>query len=394
MSYPVAHDGNKTAIARRFLEARVNLAVSAQQSVIEAVERMVIEDALIAPADMVFDLRRNDIVVSLAPPPEGVEHDTRLRVHPHALGQVCGVFEYPRAYLTKLQKGCAGIPVNACRQKIVEDLWWHASRMSTKDRKGRPAKYLCRSVDGELRGFLSRSFKRHLASRPLLRAFVAACADAELVPMGASASPVRVNLQCVLPMVFSPVDGEYVAIGVSWSNSDFGGGRMKVSLFMERLSSRGSSAVLGDAISQVHIGPVIEESDIEMSEDTVRDELKAQRGAIRDAVNGQLSVENVEKLLTAVRRAHEEAIPWHRLKTELSKVLQKKEVEEVLDALLGGEKNSFEALPQVTFDDMDDPVATRYWGAVVLGQLAEREADAERKKTLQELAGDVIGRAK
>lgn len=387
MNYNTAPETNRARNAKGRLESQFLIGKERERRLIELVSNMVITDALVRPSVMAFGWHEKDLIVALQ------QSGDTMTVHPHALGQMSQVFEYPKIYVNKLVKGCAGIPRSKTVLKLVDDLNWHAHESKLKDRKGNSAKYLCRYVDGEIRGFLSRSFKRHLASKPLLRAFVTSCAQAGLKAVDAHASPVRVNLQCVLPHVFEPYDGEYVTIGVAWSNSDFGGGRMKVSMFMRRVNGP-ASAILNDAISEVHIGPIIEESDIEMSEDTNRAELEAQRKAIRDAVVGQVKPEQVNKLLVAIKLAQEEELPWHRLKSELSRVLQKKELASVYEALTNSQTDNFEELPPVRFDDEDDPVATRWWAAAVLGQLAEKELDAERKKAMQEMAGETIGKAK
>jgi len=386
VSYNVAEKSNKAEAARLRLESQFAAGRERQNRIIELVSRMVITDGLAMPREMTFSMEGRNIHVDLA-------GKVNLKVHTHALTQVSGVFEYPRIYMNKLTKGVAGIPVSACRSKLVEDLNWHAQHVKLQDRKGAPAKYLCRYVDNELRGFLSRSFKRHLASKPLLRAFVTSCESTGLVPIDAHASPVRVNLQAVLPYVFEPFDGEFITVGAAWSNSDFGGGRMKVSMFARRVNGP-AAVILDDAISEVHIGPVIEESDIEMSSETNKAELDAQKKAVKDAVVGQVSPDKVNKLVEAIRLAQEEEIPWHRLRSELGSLLQKKEMDAIKNALMNSGESGFEELPPVEFDDEDDPKATRWWTAAVLGQLAEKESDAERKKAIQELAGKTIGKSK
>ena len=383
-AYPTAEETNKAKNAQERLVSQIRTGAERQKRIVELVSNMVILDALVDPNTMVFTY--------------GKALSVKLRdgkgywVHPHALGQMAQIFEYPKLYLNKLQRGVAGIAVSACKDKLVEDLNWHAQNSRLKDRRGNPAQYLARSVDGEIRGYLSRSFQRHLASKPLMRSFLKACEQAGLQPVDAHASPVRVNLQCALPYVFEPYPGEFVAIGVSWSNSDFGGGRMKVSMSMKRINGE-SAIIVNDAISEVHIGPVIEESDIEMSDETNKATLKAQGRAINDAVVGQLRPDNVKKLLAAVKAAHEEEIPWEKLRYELSRYLQKKEMLEVR-GLLEQTESGYEELPPISYDDDEDPVPSRWWASAVVGRFAEREGSAERKKELQELAGVILGKTK
>lgn len=382
-AFPTAEESNKAKHAKERMDSQVRTGVERQKRIVAQVSAMVITDALVEPSIMTFHYDKKLSVVI---------RDKPFWVHSHALSQMSAVLEYPKAYLSKLQKGVANIPPKDCQNKMVDDLNWHATNARLKDRRGNPAKHLVRSVDGEIRGYLSRSFKRHLASKPLMRAFLAACTQAGLQPVDGHASPVRVNLQCMLPYVFEPYAGEFVGIGVTWTNSDFGSGKMKVSMSLKRINGE-SSVVLNDAISEVHIGPIIEEADIEMSDETHKAELDAQRKAINDAVIGQLQPDKVQKLLDAIKAAHEEEIPWDKLKYDLSRLLQKKEMGEVRELLLNRD-DGYEELPPVKFDDDDDPVPTRYWASSVLGKFAERERNAERKKELQELAGVILGKTK
>ena len=383
--YNIARDTNASKSAKLRLQSQFLIGKQRQDELIALVSNMIITDALVYPRAMLMSWDKG-LLISLHP------NKPLLKLHPHALTQMSTVVEYPLVYVRKLTNGCAGISKSKCTAKLVQDMNWHLSECELKDRRSQPARYLCRYVDDELRGFLSRSFKRHLASKPLLRSFVSSCGQLGLQPVDAQASAVRFNLQMVLPYVFEPVDGEFICVGVSWTNSDFGGGRLKVSTFMRR--TNGTSAILDDAISEVHIGPIIEEADIELSDETINAELEAQKSAIRDAVIGQLQPDKVHKLLGVIKAAQEEEIPWERLKGELNHLLQKKELETVGELLAKGRTDGFEELPAIKFNDEGDPVPTRWWATSVIGSIAEKESDAERKKELQEFAGTLLGKTK
>ena len=100
-----------------------------------------------------------------------------------------------------------------------------------------------------------------------------------------------------------------------------------------------------------------------------------------------------QHLLAVVKAAHEEEIPWEKLRYELARHLQKKELQEVRE-LLDQNHEGYEELPPITYDDEDDPIPSRWWASSVLGSFAEREGSAERKKELQELAGSILGKVK
>jgi len=375
-------DTNRARKAQELLTKRLAFGKDKGGELLNQVSSMVIKDSLVLPSDMQLSLLGQEI--RLTPSSGGVP----WKVHNHALGQLSEVFKYPRVYYNRLLDGVLNIPVSQCRAKLVADLNWHTSEARLKDRRGNSAKYLCRVVDGELRGFLSRVFNRHLASAPLLRAFLSACKGSGLVPVDAQYSPIAVSAQCVVPYVFEVFDGEFVVPGVSWSNSDFGGKKMKVSTFVQRV--HGAAFILGDAISEVHIGSVIEDSDIEMSDTTAKAQLDVQKMAITDAVLGQMNSVTLEKVLAAIRTAHEEEIPWQRIKGELGRLLQKHELEEVQKVLADGTRSGYEELPPIAYDEEGDRVATRYWTAAIVGHFADLESDPSRRLELLSLAGEVI----
>lgn len=385
MNYPVAAQSHKQTRADDRLRAYLAEGKSRRNDILEKVARTVIKDALVHPRDLTFSHAGTIINVTAK--------DRSMRMHQHALRQMSSVLEYPITYLNKLQEGVAGIETAMCREKLCADLTWHAHNAVLFDRKKQDAKYLVRHVDGEIRAFLSRSFKRHLSSGPLLGSFVQSCDRMGLHPVDGYTTDIRVGLHCALPYVFEPYDGEFVALGVSWSNSDFGGGRMKVSTFMKRIHG-GASYIVDDAISAVHVGSVIEESDIELSQETLDAELVAQKRVIEDVVASQMSTGNVEKLLEVIGKANEEKVPWHKLRRELGSLLQKKELEKIQELLKEGSSSGFEDLPPISYDKDGDPVATRWWASTVIGQMAVKEDNPDRKKDLQELAGGLLSKTK
>jgi hypothetical protein len=258
---------------------------------------------------------------------------------------------------------------------------FHNTKFS--DRSGAP-KFLHRIVGSELRGFLSRRFNRHIASAPLLRAFIETCTAAGALPFDSTASDIKVALKCLLPHVFEPVPGEFICIGVEWSNSDFGAGRMQVALSMW-MPQGDRFTVLDHVVSRVHIGSIIEETDIDISEETAKKEAEAQCSAIKDSVLNQLSETSIDRLLKAVAMAHEEQIPWGQLKGQLARFLAKKDIE-TLQSLLDEEVLD---LPPVKSID-GGKVPTKWWATQALAWLANRTEDAEKKLELQHAAGSFL----
>lgn len=380
--YDVASDsvGKKNAALR--LANIVGPGKEAQAAVLSKVMGMNIIDKLVAPGAFSFHPTPVDrLRLNYA----GMSGD-RITIHPNALGQVASIVGIPMTYVGRLR-----VPYTV--EMSSDDAWriellCHnfntlLHKESYRDRKRNPAKHLHRFVGKELRGFLTRSYNRKLSNRNLLRPFVETCQAFEAVPIGATATDVRVSLKYVLPYIFEPVDGEFVAFGVTYANSDFGKGRQRVSGTCLRISS-GTVSVLEDALCRVHLGSVIQESDIELSEETEDLELETHQSAVRDTVKEVLSPKAVQSAVATIQKAHEQEIPWYKLKSALAKILQKSEVEDI-HKLLEAEEDVIDLPPVHTRG-----TATAWWASAVVGHFADKQMDGERKLDLQALAGSFL----
>ena len=182
-------------------------------------------------------------------------------IHKHALGQMAGKAGIPGAYLAELVSG---------------EEWQRALAANVLNEhfhKGQPdARFLARSVDGSVRGFLSDRYRR-LDSRPLIEAFAGACQEIGAVPVDGTASDTRVTLKAFLPLVFEPVPNEVMCLGVEWGNSDFGAARHTVRALIWRLWCT-NKATLEDSLAQVHLGRQLGD-DIEFSRRTYDLDTKA-----------------------------------------------------------------------------------------------------------------------
>lgn len=362
---------NERVYAR--LQSKLSAGAQEQVRVINRVTQTVIRDKLVPPAAMSFVV--DDGALKINYPGE------TCTIHRHALNQLAAKVGIPMTYVSSLHD---------TKEEWKQELLSHNlhelfTRMVFPDRNGSP-RFLHRIVGNQLRGFLSRRFNRHLASAPLLVSFLETCTEVGAAPAEAIMTDVRVGMRCYLPLIFEPVPGEYIALGVEWANSDFGAGKLAVSACMW-LSVVGHTAVLDRAISRVHIGSVIDDADIEMSEDTYAKEAETQAMAVADAVRNQLSVENVERLCDAIARAREEEIPWGKLRGQLARFLTKKEV----DWIHQGLEDEVMDLPPVGRDAQGKPVANAYWAMAAVSRLASRVEDADRKQDLERAAGTLLG---
>jgi len=364
------------------LQTRLSATEEAKRLVVERVLSTPIVDRLVAPDAMTI------IVV------EGKNY-ARLKVeyaggalpvtgvHPHALRQIAAVIGLPMPFVTK--------------QVATEERWRHdlvaynfnelLHRGTYLDRKRNKAKMLHRTVYGELRGFLSRTFNRKLSVANLLRPFLETSTECGMQIIETGVSDVMTVVKCMLPYVFEPVDGEFVAFGVAYANSDFGAGKQRVSNIFMRIGSN-TVGILEDTLAQVHLGALIEESDLELSEETYDKELAAYQSAVCDAVRAAASPQVIASLIASIQAAVELELPWHLLSKRLLQTLTKKEVE-LMRTMLDGESDIID-LPPVIQDDKRGATATAWWAANALGKVAELVPEQDRKKEIQTLAGDLL----
>ena len=371
----VPTDSDKKYLYDR-VKARLNLGHEAQMHLLNQVASMVIRDKLVPPSLLKFSegtgANEGKLVLQY-----GYEPDV-VTIHKHALGQLAAKVNIPMTYVHHLEQTGWRLDL------LAHNLTTSFKHTDFSDRSKSPPRFLHRLVGNELRGFLSRRFNRHLASMPMLQAFVDATASVGAFPMEATTTAVKLALKCYLPYIFEPIPGQPVCLGVEWSNSDFGAGRMKVAITLW-MPIVGSFTVLDHTLSKVHIGSVIEEADIELSDETARKEVDAQASGIRDAVRMQLGYESIDKILKAIEVAHADAIPWHRLRGNLSRYLGKKEID-WLHSMLDAEIIDLPPVPRVN----GEIHATKWWASSALSFLANKTEDADRRLELQQAAGTFI----
>lgn len=363
------------------------------RELVERVQNTIIDDYTREPKDIHFHtdsyaIRPDDFV-----PAGGTWPDTLVmgfrssklpmyKIHPHALGQLADRLKIENGYVRRLN---ADSPSNWRRILLQDNFNMLMHHTEFAKRGDSPMRFLLRFVGDELRGFMSRSFGRHLASKPMLAAFLSACNAAGAQPTDAISTHVKNTLSCYLPQVFETPDKEHVAIGVRWANSDFGAGKLTVSLCLLSVN-RKTSVVLSDEYSKVHIGSIIPEGDLEISDATAAKEVEAAASAIKDAVDSQLRPESVERLLNAITLAQEQKVDWATLRRDLKKFLYEGELA-AFD--VAAEKGIRDLAPSGIGSD-GKPLPTKWWTLNVLSLLADNEVDAERKIELQQEAGKYL----
>lgn len=301
-------------------------------------------------------------------------------IHRNALGQIADTADIDRKYVAKLNTG------DLWRLQLLahnlNELFKHQTFLN---RAKQDAEFLHRLVGSEIRAFLTQSYNRHLVSQPLLVAFLEACQEVQAKPTHALITDTRVGLQCYLQEAFEPIPGEFIAVGAWWGNSDFGDGKLKVSHTVMRVKT-GTSAVMADSWSRVHLGSVVRDADIRLSDEVARKEIDTVATAIKDAVKTVLNQDSIQRLLEAITQANAEEIPWLKLQGQLRKVLSKEQVEKIGTML----ETKIQDLPPPGMDAKGNLLASRWWTSSAISYLAEKETEEEKKADLKQLAGSVL----
>lgn len=341
------------SVARERFERQLAEGRSSAEATIAHVVNTVPEDAIVSGGGLGFTAN-GSLKVSF--------DDRERPVHKHAFGQIASR---------------AGVPIKFANALIEsKDEWRHELLAHNLNeiyhRSGK--RYLTRSVDGELRGFLSDRFARY-DSRPVLDRFIAAVQSVGALPLNGIATDTRWSLKAVLPKIYEPVPGEVLVYGLELLNSDFGNGALLLRQFMDRLWCWNLCSG-EDAVRKTHLGAQLDE-DIAYSERTYRLQTETQVSAVADATQHLLSEDRCEEMNNVIRKAADKEVSWKEVKSRL-KMLTKGETEKVKDLFEG----------QDTYNLPAGQTAWRLSNAV--SWLATGLEDNERKLDLERAAGQLI----
>lgn len=364
--------------AKAKLLARFKLGKGQKERLIKHCADNMPRDSYVSPASMLFILGERDtdtLHLRYDNNPDKV-----VSLHAHALGQLCNIVELPALWRKKLD-----IPTLWRRMLLANDLNTLYDNTPLFNARKQPAKFLHRKVGNELRAVLTQSYNRHLISTAVLQPFLAVCEEVGLVPTYAHATDLKVGLQTYLPYAFEPVPGEFIALGAWWGNSDFGQGKVRISHTVMRIAN-GSSLLTEDSFSRVHLGAVVQDTDMVLSDEVAVKELEAVAAATRSAVRVGIEPEQVAKTLKAIQLAHEAKIDWSDLKNKLDKFLSVDEVKSLEKALT----EPVEELPPPGIGKDGKPLASRWWAAAAVANIASRQSDDGRAADLKLEAGKFL----
>lgn len=316
---PMYHYGQKTyaeaaSDAARFARNKIEGMISSGQEkamqVITDIQRQVPKDRVVKGSALEFGYEGGDDLIITVP------GESKEKLHRNAFGQVLSRAGVPMQFARELEKRGNGWAHELMAHNLNE-IYSHS-----EDR------HLMRSYDGSLRGFLSDRYRR-LDSATLVEAFAQGMQKVQAIPVEGRMFDTKVFLKALLPVVYEPVPNEIVAFGLQWENSDFGNGAHNLRAFVMRLWCT-NYAIADMGIRQIHIGARLSE-DVTYSQKTYELDTQATASAIQDVVQSSLSPQRVQLYLNGIKEAHEEQIDPATAIKELSKRLNKTQVQQVID---------------------------------------------------------------
>jgi len=235
---------------------------------------------------------------------------------------------------------------------------------------------LVRSVDGEVRGYLSDRYRR-IDSAPILEAFISGAQARGAVPITGRASDIRWGFTWARSELLE-VNGEALIIGLRISNSDFGAGALDLRGFVERLICA-NGMTTESALRQVHLGRRLSD-DIAWSDRTMQLDTEAHASAVGDAVHHLLDDQRIAQQLATIEDAAQDEIDGER---EVKRL--------VAGQKLGREEGAAVREIYRSADVSKVPAGNTRWRlANAISLLAGQAPDADKRGDLEQLAGNVL----
>lgn len=347
------------------LEETIHKSKQSAMSIIDKVQSEMPRDRIVHSQAMRFAIDADTILMGTKD--RKAKGHFQEGLHKHALNQVCDRAGVPQTFLNRLLERPYG------RELLIENL-------STIYEKEENQKFLVRSVNDQVRGVLSDSFRR-MDSVPVIEAFAKTCGEIGAVPIEGIGGDLRWAVKAILPMVFQPSKKagteEVIAFYAQLANSDFGKGALSLRIGMLRIVCT-NYATLDEALRQVHLGKRLDEN-IEYSQETYNLDTKTMVSAVKDIVKGALGPGKINETVGLIGKALEERIDPKQAWQELPKLgLLKGEVDKVQEIFMNG---GVEELPVGT---------TRARLANAISWFAKSAETPERRMELEIAAGEYM----
>lgn len=326
-----------------------------------------LNDFVVPTNKLVFDNLTTGGEVLIRGVNDGVVERT-LTIGDYASGQIADKFGIPRQYLGKIITG-----EEWQRDLAVETLNTYAQNIKRE-------RVLVREVDGQVRGFLSDSYRR-LNSMQIFSSFLMASMDTGSVLIDGCSGETRNFLEVIKPEIISiptPKNGMVFRVyGAQIRSSDFGNGALELRT-MNMVVRCMNGLVTKSVLREIHLGRKLPD-DLKISEETYRKDTDAMASLVKDAMNSVFSKEFIEEDIMRIQMASGIEVNFDTEIRRLPKLnVLDSEVEEVKALLM-----------QNNPDDGMEGEPTLWKFAQALSAVA-RNKEGERKRDLQEIAGTMI----
>jgi len=290
-------------------------------------------------------------------PPDGAT------IHRHALGQICTRMRINRGYVYSLLDEKSVWAVDLLVHNLNTLFAW----------RGTDKKYLIRSVNSQVRGFLSNAYKC-LDSITLIDKFSIYAGAVNAEPHDAFTTDLRVVVQAALPHVWAIAGKDNVKVGVLFCNSEFGAGLAEIKFF---ISAYGRSMIGQRGVKKRHSGRRLSNNPF-MNEQIKQEDSEKVSAEMEKHVFAHLEATNIHAVMAEVELSANTTVDVNKI----SDILESLELD---DTELKKAVEAFEAKR----DDLPEGY-TMYRLANTLAWLAAVEPNPERKLELMGLAGGLI----
>jgi hypothetical protein len=371
-----AHDyetakGIMATNVRKKFEASIFHGQHEAQKVLEQIDREVPQDRVIKTSAMKFVPTGNGVEVLVG----GESQET---IHDHALGQFCSRGKFNLKYGRQLEAMATEATGEGKDSEWARELLAHNLNELYQRGPASGKRYLMRSVDTQVRGFLSDRYRR-LDCRPLLKSFhEMAIQQAGAVPMRGYALATKVAIRVVLPTIFEPIPNQPMLYGLEWGNSDFGHGGHTMRAFIHQPFCT-NECTRDDVLRQVHRGGQLSE-DFAYSQKTYELDQLTSESALKDTIKGLLQPAAVDATMLLLKKAHDEKIEPKKIPLML-KQLRKSEIEAVKEAFTSGDIENL------------SPGQNKWRLSNAISFVATTTEDKYRALELERMSGKVAGLA-
>ena len=304
---------------------------------------------------------------------KAVIDEEKYGIHHHAVGQFGEKLGIPTRYLRNLAGGT---------EQWQRDLAAHSLNETAVN--GNRQRLLIRSIDSEIRGVLSDSYRR-MDTGVILTQFLNACDDAGAILFDAAHTDTKSFVEVILPQPFdleTEGNGKLgLVFGMRISNSDYGDGALKVSSFLVN-GACWNGMMFKSSINQIHLGRRLPDN-IQFAEDTYRADTEAQAKAVRDTTKTLMGRDRILHLASGIKEAATEEV---NLDSEIRRLTK-----------LGGGMNKTEVSAieeRLKYSRPEDGLSgslTKWKIANAVTAEARDTEDARRRRELEEIGGLLLG---